>query len=129
MRATVSVLMILTALSLCAAQVMCRSTTKSISESGSTVQAARKETGYFINGEKVTKVRFDSLHQSLKQTSNMYCERTIYGGNQGYEAQDASGSKYSYREEMLEHGLVYLIKKEVKDGSNPNHSLQPTPPR
>jgi hypothetical protein len=102
---------------------------KRIPESGSTIQAARKETGYFINGEKVTKVRFDSLHQSLEQTSNMYCERTIYGGNQGYEAQDASGSKYSYREEMLKHGLVYLIKKEVEDGSNPNHSLQPTPPR
>ena len=76
------------------------------------VAAAKRSELYTIDGKDVPKDKFETFLKSLKQTSNAFCERTIYGGNTGYDAEDASGIQYTYRQEMLELETQYSITKK-----------------
>jgi len=74
--------------------------------------AGSKTTGlYLIEGQPASKQAFNTVLKSLKQTSNVYCERTLYGGNTGFDAVDGEGQAYVYREEMTKEGAIHSITK------------------
>jgi hypothetical protein len=50
-----------------------------------------------IDGKEVSREEFDRFLDTLRQTDGWYCDETTAGGETGWNAEDASGAKFTFK--------------------------------